>query len=193
MKVLTARMERLSMAAKKAPRTRLNPTVKQARELEDWPQWLRAIHAELQMLRDMGCYEVVDLADIQTDPKTGRRYQVIPTKMDLRLKHDAMGHPTKYKGRLVVLGNQEWGDTLRDVFAPTVNARTINLVLALAAQQGLQLYGLDIFGAFITAEIDEPVYVQLPKGLDPSNPEAQPIWKLHRTLYGLNRAPKAFY
>ena len=181
------------MAAKKAPRTRLNPTVKQARELEDWPQWLRAIHAELQMLRDMGCYEVVDLADIQIDPKTGRRYQVIPTKMDLRLKHDAMGHPTKYKGRLVVLGNQEWGDTLRDVFAPTVNARTINLVLALAAQQGLQLYGLDIFGAFITAEIDEPVYVQLPKGLDPSNPEAQPIWKLHRTLYGLNRAPKAFY
>ena len=62
----------------------------------------------------------------------------------------------------------------------------------LAAQQGMHLYGLDIFGAFITAEIDEPVHVQLPKGLDPSNPDAQPIWRLHRTLYGLNRAPKAF-
>jgi hypothetical protein len=104
-----------------------------------------------------------------------------------------MGAPTKYKGRLVVLGNQEWGDTLRDVFAPTVHPRTINLILALAAQQGLHLYGLDIFGAFITATIDEPVYVQLPKGLDPADPEAQPIWKLHRTLYGLKRAPKAFY
>jgi hypothetical protein len=54
---------------------------------------------------------------------------------------------------------------------------------------------LDIFGAFITANIDkdEPVYVQWPKGLDPKNPESQPIWRLLRTLYGLNRAPKAFF
>jgi hypothetical protein len=57
----------------------------------------------------------------------------------------------------------------------------------------MHLYGLDIFEAFITADIDEPVYVQLPKGLDPNNPDAQPIWRLRRTLYGLNRAPKAFY
>ena len=113
--------------------------------------------------------------------------------MDLRLKYDAMGIPTKYKGRLVVLGDQEWGDTLRDVFAPTVNTKTINILLAIAAHQGLHLYGLDIFGAFITADIDAPVYVQLPKGLDPEHPDDQPIWRLRRTLYGLKRAPRAFY
>ena len=145
------------------------------------------------MLKDMGCYEEVSPDKVLVNPKTGRRHQIIPTKMDLRLKHDAMGLPTKYKGRLVVLGNQEWGDNLRDVFSPTANTKTINLLLALATQQGMHLYGLDIFGAFITAEIDEPVYVQLPKGLDPDNPESQPIWRLLRTLYGLNRAPKAFY
>ena len=55
------------------------------------------------------------------------------------------------------------------------------------------MYGLDIFGAFITADIDAPVYVQLPKGLNPEDPDDQPIWKLHRTLYGLKRAPRAFY
>jgi hypothetical protein len=62
--------------------------------------------------------------------------------------------------------------------------------MAIAAQQGLHLYGLDIFGAFITADIDqdEPVYVQLPKGLDPDNPESQPIWRLFRTLYGLKHS-----
>jgi hypothetical protein len=161
--------------------------------LEDWPAWLDAIRKELHMLREMGCYDEVRLEDVGINPKTGRRFQIIPTKMDFRLKHDAMGHPTKYKGRLVVLGDQEWSDSLRDVFSPTANTKTINLLLALAAQQGMHLYGLDIFGAFITAEIDEPVYVQLPKGLDPTNPDAQPIWRLRRTLYGLNRAPKAFY
>ena len=81
--------------------------------------------------------------------------------MDLRLKFDAMAVPTKYKGRLVVLGDHQWSDCLRDVLAPTINCKTINLLLAIAAQQGLHLYGLDIFGASITADIDqdEPVYV----------------------------------
>ena len=87
--------------------------------------------------------------------------------MDLRLKYDAMGIPTKYKGRLVVLGDQEWGDTLRDVFAPTVNTKTINILLAIAAHQGLHLYGLDIFGAFITAD-------SCPRDWTPSIPTISP-------------------
>jgi len=189
----SARQERIAMATKRTPRTRANPTLHQAKSLDDWHNWLAAIRAELTMLRDMGCYDTVDLSQVGIDPRTGRRYQIIPTKMDLKMKYDAMGNPTKYKGRLVVLGDQEWGDTLRDVFAPTVNSKTINILLAIAAQQGLHLYGLDIFGAFITADIDQPVYVQLPKGLNPDDPEDQPIWKLRRTLYGLKRAPKAFY
>jgi hypothetical protein len=69
-------------------------------------------------------------------------------------------------GRLVGLGNQEWAN-LWDVFAPTINNKSINLLLALSAQEGLHLHGLDIFGAFITADIDEPVFVQLPQGLMP--------------------------
>ena len=72
--------------------------------------------------------------------------------------------------------------------------QTINLMLALAAQQGMILYGLDIFGAFITAHIDSPVFVQLPSGVLPPDSEGNPpIWDLRRTLYGLNRSPKAFY
>ena len=147
-------MEKLSLAARRVPRTRANPTLKQARVLSDWDQWFAAVQVELSMLKEMGCYECVDLSQVGIDTATGRRYQIIPTKMDLRLKYDAMGIPTKYKGRLVVLGDQEWGDTLRDVFAPTVNTKTINILLAIAAHQGLHLYGLDIFGAFIMADID---------------------------------------
>ena len=53
--------------------------------------------------------------------------------------------------------------------------------------------GLDIYSAFITAFIDSPVYLQLPKGLRPNINGEPPIWKLKKTLYGLKRAPKAFY
>ena len=77
------------------------------------------------MLRDMGCYEVVGLEDSRIDPKTGSRYQIIPTKMDLRSKYDAMGHPTQHKGRLVVLDNQEWSDTLQDIARSQLGPKSI--------------------------------------------------------------------
>jgi len=82
-----------------------------------------------------------------------------------------------------------------DLFSPTVNNKTINLMFALAAQQGLKLRCLDIYGAFITADIeaDSPVYMQLPPGLLPDVDNEPPIWKLRKTLYGLRRSPKAFY
>jgi hypothetical protein len=35
-------------------------------------------------------------------------------------------------------------------------------MFSLAAQHGLKMRGLDIYGAFITADIDEPVFMQLP-------------------------------
>lgn len=84
----------------------------------------------------------------------------------------------KRKARLVALNNTKAPDPNHDLFSPTVNNKTIkNLMFALTAQHGLQLRGLDIYGAFITADIDgEP-----------------PIWKLRKTLYGLRRSPKAFY
>jgi len=66
-------------------------------------------------------------------------------------------------------------------------------MFALAAQHGLKMRGLDIYCAFITAFIDSPVYLQLPKGLRPDIHGEPPIWKLKKTLYGLKRAPKAFY
>ena len=42
-KILAARLKRLTLAARKTPRTRLNPTVRQGRALDDWTQWLDAI------------------------------------------------------------------------------------------------------------------------------------------------------
>jgi hypothetical protein len=181
-------------AAKRVTRTNINPTLKTARALPDWVEWNTAIHQELDMLKDMGCYEPILKSNIPIDPQTGRPFQIIQSKIDLRLKFDAMGNPTKHKGRLVALGNTEWSDSNRDVYSPTVNTKTINLMLALAAQQGMILYGLDIFGAFITAHIDSPVFVQLPSGVLPPDSEGNPpIWDLRRTLYGLNRSPKAFY
>ena len=139
------------------------------------------------MLHTLGCFEWILKSEI---PKSK---QILNSKMDLRTKIDSHGAKIKCKARLVALGNQEW-ESLRDTYAPTVNAKTINMLFALATQTSMILYGLDIFGAFITADIDEPVYMRLPDNLAPKDSEGNtPIWKLKKTLYGLSRAPKAFY
>jgi hypothetical protein len=117
--------------------------------------------------------------------------QILPTKMDFKTKYDSMGAFIKDKARLVVLGNLEW-ETLQDYFSPTAHTKTLNLLLALAVEHNFILFGLDIYGAFITADIDELVYVSLPKGL-PTKHGTDRIWKLKKTLYGLKRSPRTFF
>ena len=152
-----------------------------------WSEWTKAIDKEISTLTDMGTYSVIRKKDV---PK---HCQIIQSKMDLKMKLDTLGQLIKLKARLVALGNLEWA-SIRDTFAPTVNAKTINLILALAAQEKMLLYGLDITGAFLTADIADEVYIQLPDGIAPKDADGNnQIWKLNKTLYGLNRAPKAFY
>ena len=78
-----------------------------AKQQQDWLQWRTAIDKELDMLSDLDCFEEVPLEVVAIDPKPGRRYQIIPTKIDLKMKFDAMDLATKYKARLVALGDQE--------------------------------------------------------------------------------------
>ena len=178
-------------ATKRVVRTDANPTLGKARHNEiDWPLWQEAIHKELTMLYDLDCYQQIRKRDIP------RYAQIIQTKCDLKTKYDSLGSFIKRKARLVVLGNTERKDIYHETYSPTVNQKTINLMLAIAAHHNMILYGLDIFGAFITADIDEgdEVYVQLPKGLADDDEDGNaPLWRLRKTLYGLNRSPLAFY
>ena len=57
-----------------------------AKQQQDWLQWRAAIDKELDMLRDLDCFEEVLLADVPIDPIKGRRYQIIPTNIDLKMK-----------------------------------------------------------------------------------------------------------
>ena len=151
-----------------------------------WSEWTKAIDKEISTLTDMNTYTAVRKKDV---PK---HCQIIQSKMDLKMKLDTLGQLIKLKARLVALGNLEW-ETVRDTYAPTVNAKTINLMLALSAQERMILYGLYVTGAFLNADIGKTVYIELPDRIRPRTAEGEEqVWRLKKTLYGLNRAPKAF-
>jgi hypothetical protein len=164
-------------------RTADNPALASA--LRNWTRWSIPSDKEHDTIDELGCFEHVLRHQVP------HGVQILPTKMDFKTKFDSLGEWLKDKARLVLLGNLEYM-TMLDYYSPTAHSQTLHLLLALAAQFQMLLKGLDIYGAFLTTDIDEPVYIQLPKGL-PNKWGDGAIFRLRKTLYGLRRSPKAFY
>ena len=51
---------------------------------------------------------------------------------------------------------------------------------------------MDVKSAFLNVNLEEEVYIEQPKGFVYSRKKVM-IYKLHKALYGLNQAPRAWY
>ena len=174
---------RMSYAAKKI-RTQNNPTITQAKRSISWQQWKIAILSEFKNLLDKNTYTIIERKNIPAGAN------IIHTKMDLKIKYDSLGEFIKHKARLVILGNLEPEDGRND-YAATANHKATGLLLAIAAKYNMELTGCDIEGAFLTALIDEPIYIALPRGL--SDDDDKPTYaRLNKSMYGLRRSPQLF-
>lgn len=57
----------------------------------------------------------------------------------------------------------------QETFSPIVKAETIRIVLNLAVMNNWKLREVDINNAFLNRELNEAVYIHLPKGFDDSS------------------------
>jgi hypothetical protein len=88
------------------------------------------------------------------------------------------------KARLVV--------DFEETFAPVARIEAIRMLLAYAASKGFKLYQMDVKSAFLNGYIEEEVYVRQPPGFE--NPKyPNHVYKLHKSLYGLKQASRAWY
>ena len=69
---------------------------------------------------------------------------------------------------------------------------TIRTVVALAAQRGWKVHQLEIKTTFLNGDLQEEVYVKQPLGFAMKEKEHM-VCRLHKALYGLKRAPRAWY
>lgn len=110
-----------------------------------------------------------------------------------KTKLDEQGNISKHKARLVVKGySQRHRIDYSEVYAPVARMDTVRLIIALAAQRGWKLHQLDVKSAFLHGELEEDVYVDQPKGYKKKGSE-QMVYKLHKALYRLKQAPRAWF
>lgn len=113
------------------------------------------------------------------------------SKWVLKRKRGKEGVIERSKARLVVCGNE---DTIlsQETFATVVDFSIVRLFLAIAGQENWITTQLDFKNAFLQANIDRDVYVDLQKKHFCSNSKTH-VCKLKKSLYGLKEAPKLWF
>lgn len=109
---------------------------------------------------------------------------VFMTKVDKRLR-----------ARLVVLGyRQVLGLDYVDNHAPVVADATLRIILLVKMTRNLKLATVDIETAFLESDLEEEIYIKLPRGLDKilDVPEGH-IGRINKAVYGLVQAARQFY
>jgi hypothetical protein len=113
------------------------------------------------------------------------KQNIIGTKWVFRNKQDENGVVTRNKARLVAQGyTQVEGLDFGESYAPIAWLESIRILFAYATNHDFKLYQMDVKR--------ELVYVEQPPGFeDPKKPIH--VYLLHKALYELKQAPRAWY
>ena len=125
-----------------------------------------------------------------TELPQGRR--AIGLKWVFKVKKDEHGAVVRHKARLVVKGYAQChGIDYDEVFAPVARMEAVRLLLALAAHEGWEVHHMDVKTAFLNGDLQEEVFVEQAPGFTQPGQEHK-VFKLHKALYGLHQAPRAW-
>jgi hypothetical protein len=144
-------------------------------------KWTSALENEINSLISQNLFDPSPI-DISTIDKS----LIIPSRIIFDTRLNADGTINKYKARLVAQGNHQDSSTFFDTFADTASARSINILLSIAAAENYDMARIDVKTAFLCSPIKETIYLKPPPGLSPNI--MPPIVKLNKCLYGLRQA-----
>jgi hypothetical protein len=152
-------------------------TIKEVRGLPDWPEWKKAIDAELKQLKETGTWKITSLPQGRT---------AIGNKWVFLRKYNKDGTLAKYKARLVAKGYAQIpGMDFTDTFSPVVRLETIRVLFALAINMNWEIRQMDVKGAYLNGTLKEEIYMKQPDGFDDGTGK---VCLLVKTLYGLKQA-----
>jgi hypothetical protein len=154
---------------------------------EDHKQFFEAMEVELAAHEERNHWTLIERKDMPIGTKT------IMALWSFKRRRFPDGTLTKHKARLCVHGRQQtWGQDYWDTYAPIVTWASVCLLLIVAKFHGLQSKSIDFVLAFPQADLDVPVYMELPVGVNPIDVSDENrrcyVLKLNKSLYGLKQA-----
>jgi transposase InsO family protein len=153
----------------------------QAIKGSDGSSWSAAIASELDSMKKLKVWEVVDLTPSM---------KTVGTTWVFRKKSD--GDKVVFKARLCAQGfSQTHGVDFSKTFAPTGRLNSLRALISFAAANDLDFQQMDVKTAFLNADLEEEVYLSIPQGV--SAEKKKKCLKLNKAIYGLKQAPLAWY
>ena len=150
-------------------------------ESKEWDEWRKAEETKMLGMVENCVYKQV------ARPKDKL---VVGTKMLYKRKIGQDGKVEKYKCRLVAQGFwQVGGMHYTEKYSPTPATASIRVLLAMAAAKDAELRHFDAEQAFLKADIDEEIYIEIPEEFQ-EFPGA--VGRLNKAIYGLVQAGRCW-
>jgi transposase InsO family protein len=174
----------------------LPKTFRQAFESSEKVQWMEAVKKEIKAFNDRQVFRIL------SREKMG--HGRIPLKSRWIFTHKVeQDKSIRYKARLVVKGyDQIPGVDFTESFSPVANDTAIRTMLAVSLyHDDWVIEALDVEAAFLNADIEEEVFVEIPEGFLPTDFTDQAashetrrlnVAKLLKAAYGTVQAPRAW-
>nr|GEW15422.1 putative ribonuclease H-like domain-containing protein [Tanacetum cinerariifolium] len=146
-----------------------------------------------RMVKEQGGASSIQMQKVWVLVDLPKGKRAIGSKWVFRNKKDERGIVIRNKARFVAQGHtQEEGINYKEVFAPVARIEAIRLFIAYASFMGFMVYQMDVKSALLYGTIKEEVYVYQPSRFeDLDYPDK--VFKVVKVLYGLHRAPRAWY
>lgn len=146
-------------------------------------KWKLAIEDQLRSLEANHTWEVID------KPKHAN---VISNKWVFKAETLPNGQIDKKKARLCARGfTQEYGVNYFETFAPVVRMESLRILLALATTQDWEIHQMDVVSAYLSRDLEDEAYMEIPKGLDLDLPLGK-VLKLNKGMPDLKQSGRVW-
>jgi hypothetical protein len=152
-------------------------SLNEVRNSPKWPKWQQALNEEMDLLNEMGTWELV-----QKPPNT----IPIANKWVFVKKRNKEGEVIRFQARLVAKGCTQFpGYDYMETYSPVVRMDTLRAILALVPLKKLRLQQMDVKGAYLNGILKEIIFMQQAEGCEDRTGR---VCCLVKTLYGLKQA-----
>jgi hypothetical protein len=155
--------------------------LREALASKDASKWNEARQKEYLSMKEKQVWDEVPRSSVPPGARILRVREVF------KLKENEQGEVIQHKARFTVDGSgQKIGRDCGEVYARTGKYKTERFALSMCARLNSELKQFDVPVAFLNADVEEEVYMEIPSGFG----EPGTVAKLKKSLYGLKQAPR---